>query len=108
MIVRLTQWKPRRDVEREDALEAWERHADVVGQIPGLRRYVQHHVTAGPDGSEPPYAGLGEVWFDDETSARAALASTEWGAVVDDAMRFMDRGSIVVAWSDHGLVRTRS
>jgi uncharacterized protein (TIGR02118 family) len=108
MIVRLTQWQPRDAIGRADALAAWERHAGVVERVPGLRRYVQHHVTAGPDGTEPPYAGLGEVWFDDETSARAALASGEWSAVVDDANRFMDGGSIVVAWSDRGLVREPS
>jgi hypothetical protein len=55
-----------------------------------------------------PYAGLGEVWFDDEASALEALASSEWAVVIDDAMRFMDGGSIIVAWSDHRLVRERS
>ena len=105
MIARLTQWRPRPAVSREEALRAWEAHADLVERVPGLRRYVQHHAVAAPDGSEPPYAGLGEVWFDDEAAARAALATPEWAAVIDDACRFMDLGTVVAASAERRVVR---
>lgn len=105
MIVRLTHWNPRVGIGLDEARRAWEEHASVVERLPGLRRYVQHHTTTGPGGAEPPYAGLGEVWFDDAESARAALESAEWRDVIDDAMRFMDPESIVAAWSERRLVQ---
>jgi uncharacterized protein (TIGR02118 family) len=105
MIVRLTQWRPRAGLAREEALAAWQRHADVVERVPSLRRYVQNHAVEAPDGTEPPYAGLGEAWFDDVTTARAALASAEWAAVIEDASRFMDMATVSAAWAERRLVR---
>lgn len=105
MIARLTQWRPLPGLGHTEALEAWVRHAAAVDRIPGLRRYVQHHTTVGPDGAEPEYAGLGEIWFDDAESAGAALASPEWAAVIEDAETFMDLGSVVAAWTDRTIVR---
>ena len=57
----------------------------LVRDVPGVRRYVQNVCRPGPDGSEPPYAGLGELWFETFEDAAAALDSPEWRAVIDDA-----------------------
>jgi len=103
--VRLTQWQPRVGLGREEALGAWERHAELVERVPGLRRYVQHHAVDAPDGSEPPYAGLGEAWFDDLAAARVALASPEWAAVLADAGGFMALDGVVAAWAESRVVR---
>jgi uncharacterized protein (TIGR02118 family) len=98
--VRLTRWQPRAGLDRAEALAAWKRHAELVGRVPGVRRYVQHHAVGSPDGDEPPYAGLGEVWFDDGEAARAALASPEWSAVLADADAFREPGSVAAAWAE--------
>jgi uncharacterized protein (TIGR02118 family) len=108
VIVRLTQWQPRSGLSRDEAQDAWRRHAELVESLPGLRRYVQKHAVLAPDGSEPPYAGLGEAWFDSEASARAALASEEWKAVLEDASRFMDLETVVAAWAEQRLELTPS
>jgi uncharacterized protein (TIGR02118 family) len=63
VIKRLTQWNNRKEMSREDALRYWrDQHVRLVEKVPGLRGYVQNLCTVGPDGAEPPYAGLGEVW----------------------------------------------
>jgi uncharacterized protein (TIGR02118 family) len=92
---------------REEAQAAWQAHADVVKRVPGLRRYVQKHTVVAPDGSEPPYAGLGEAWFDDEAAVKTALASPEWRSVLDDASRFMDLETVVAAWAEQRLDEVR-
>jgi uncharacterized protein (TIGR02118 family) len=101
VIKRLTGWQLREGVGRDEALFHWrETHARLVEQVPGVRRYVQNHCTFSPDGSEPPYAGLGELWFDSIDAASAALATPEWRAVLDDAATFMDLERVSAAWAE--------
>jgi uncharacterized protein (TIGR02118 family) len=41
------------------------RHPDVVGKLPGLRRYVPSHTrVAAYRKGEPIYDGIAELWFD--------------------------------------------
>jgi len=101
MITRLTQWHPREGLSRDEALRYWtEQHAKLVLDVPGLRGYVQNVCTLAPDGSEPPYAGLGEVWFESVQAAEDASGSAEWAAVIEDARTFMDFSRLVVAWAE--------
>ena len=32
-----------------------EAHAPIAGRIPGLRKYIQHHVVSGVGGATPPF-----------------------------------------------------
>lgn len=106
MIGRFTQWRPRPGVDRREALLAWDRHARLVERVPGLRRYVQNRIIATPpEGNEPSYAGLGEAWFDDLAAAQAALQSSEWAAVIEDAKTFMDFDSLIATWVERRTVR---
>ena len=104
MIKRLTAWHALPDVSREQALAHWRTsHAELVAAVPGVRRYVQNHCTTGPAGdagSEPPYTGLGEVWFDDVGAAEAAMTTPEWARVIDDAARFMNLARTTAAWAE--------
>lgn len=105
MIKRLTLWHARPDVAREEALRYWyTEHAALVRRVPGLRRYVQNHCVKSPDADEPPYAGLGEVWFESIRAAEEAGASPEWAAVLEDAATFMDMHRIVAAWAEEHLL----
>ena len=103
MVKRLTSWHVRQGVARDDALAHWRGpHAELVRAVPGLRRYVQNHPIDGPAGdarAPAPYAGLGEVWFDDLEAARAAMATAEWDAVIADAAGFMDMTRVTAAWA---------
>lgn len=105
MIKRLTMWHSREGVPKEEALRHWRtEHAVLVREVPGLRRYVQDHCIAGPDGAAPPYDGLGEAWFDSFEAATVAIGSTEWAAVLADAETFMDLGRITAAWAEEHQV----
>lgn len=101
MIKRLTSWPVKPGVEAEQAVDHWlTDHVPLVLAVPGVRRYVQNRCVPGPTGDDPPYAGLGEVWFDDEAAARTALESPEWKAVLADAVTFMDMDRVVAAWAE--------
>jgi uncharacterized protein (TIGR02118 family) len=100
-IKRFTQWRPRRGLSRDEALRYWrEEHARLVAKVPGVERYVQNYCLVGPDGQEPAYAGLGELWFADFPAAAAALATPEWTAVIDDASTFMDLDAVSATWAE--------
>ena len=105
MVRRLTQWHARPGVHREEAVRYWtNEHARLVGRVPYLQGYVQHVAVAAPDGSEPPYAGLGEARFASFEQAARATASDEWAAVIEDARTFMDFERLVVAWVESRVV----
>lgn len=100
MIKRLTMWHARQGVPRDEALHHWRtEHAELVRQVPGLRRYVQDHCIDSPEGGNIPYTGLGEVWFDDFDAAARATSTAEWKAVIADARTFMDLERVVAAWA---------
>ncbi|MBC9732351.1 EthD family reductase [Nocardioides marmotae] len=57
-------------------------HAPIAARVPGLRRYSV--AAARGRGDEVP--GLvAELWFDDSSAAKAALASSEMRAAVEHA-----------------------
>ena len=109
MIKRLTMWHARADVPSDEALGYWRTdHADLVRQVPGVRRYVQDHCVESPEGDGVPYAGLGEVWFDSFDAAQAATETPEWSAVIADAEKFMDFERLVAAWAEeHEIIQLR-
>jgi uncharacterized protein (TIGR02118 family) len=101
VIKRLTSWQVKQGVTAEEAVHHWlTHHVPLVLAVPGVQRYIQNRCIPGPTGEDPPYTGLGELWFDSEEIAGAALASLEWKAVLDDAGTFMDMDRIVAAWAE--------
>lgn len=100
MIKRLAVVQARDGMNRNDALTYWrESHAPLVVKVPGITKYVQNHCTDGAAfGSEPPFLGIGEVWFGTRDDAERALASPEWQAVLDDARTFMELSRVVAGW----------
>ena len=101
MVKRLTQWVPRTGVEPDEAVRRWRTsHVSLVRQVPGVTRYVQNVCTPSPDGTEPPYAGLGELSFETLEDAHAALDTPEWHAVIEDAREFMDLDHVTAAWAN--------
>jgi uncharacterized protein (TIGR02118 family) len=101
VVKRLTLWRPRASVGRDEALRYWrDEHVRLVASVPGVQRYVQNHCIVGPYGAAPEYAGLGELWFDSGDAAEAALATDEWKAVIDDAATFMDLDHVTAVWAE--------
>ena len=101
MIKRLTNWQVQGELDHEEAVQRWlTRHVPLVLAVPGVQAYVQNRCIPALDGADPPYAGLGEVWFESREAAAAATQSPEWSAVIADAREFMDMSTIVVAWAE--------
>jgi uncharacterized protein (TIGR02118 family) len=80
----------RADLTHEQCLAEWhgEPHISTVKKLPGLKKWVQNHVTVLPSEAAPD--GIGELWFDDPAALEQAMNSPEMGAAVEDAKRFLD------------------
>jgi uncharacterized protein (TIGR02118 family) len=83
---------------REEALRYWrEQHGPIVAQVPGLRRYVQQHAVAAPEG-EPPFLGLAWISFDDQESFTSAAGGPEFAAALADVPNFADETRLPTAF----------
>ncbi len=81
----------RSDMDTEEFSRYWrETHAPIGAKLPGLRKYVQNHSIAAPDGTPAPYDGFAELWFDDVASLEHAMESPEGQAAVADTKNFLD------------------
>ena len=83
------------DPEAFDAYYS-EHHRPLVGKMPNLRRFEAAHVVAPPDGSEPPYYLIAELWFDSVEELEASRATPEGRAPGDDVPNFATGGATVL------------
>ena len=67
-----------------------ETHLPLVTRLPGLRRLLINHAHPNPDGTAPPYHGVGEDWFENPEAMQAAFAGPEGQAVMADTGNFAD------------------
>ena len=78
----------REDMSREEALRYWrEVHGPIAGMVPGLKKYVQDHATAAPEG-DLRFGGIAELWFESREALESALASPEWRVTIADLPNF--------------------
>ena len=71
-------------------------HAPLAHKVPGLRRYVQNHITgertrADIEAIALEIDGIAELWFDDQAAFDAAARSPEMKALHDDGAKFIGR-----------------
>lgn len=80
----------RAELSHEQALAEWSgaRHSSLARNIPGLKKWVQNHVTELPNETAPD--GIGELWFDDPSALERAMSSPEFAAAANDAGTFLD------------------
>jgi len=92
----------------EEFVRYWRvQHVPLARELPGLRRYVISPVVASPDG-KAPYDGVAELWFDDEETCRASLASPAGARARQDMERFTEPDRITraitveerIVWAD--------
>jgi uncharacterized protein (TIGR02118 family) len=74
----------------------FEIHGPLAHAVPGIRRYVQSHITgtrSRPDIPETGLAidGIAELWYDDLQSYEHAAATPEMKALTDDGALFIGR-----------------
>ncbi len=78
----------REDMSREEALRYWrDVHGPIACKVPGLKKYVQDHATAAPEG-DLLFGGIAELWFESGEALESALASPEWQATIADVPNF--------------------
>ncbi|MFO7250215.1 MAG: EthD family reductase [Actinomycetes bacterium] len=70
-------------------------HAPLAAKLPGLRGYTVVRPVARGD-ERPPYHLIATLTFDDEASAKAALASEEGRKAVADLANFAQAGAITL------------
>lgn len=87
-------FRKREDMTHEEFVRYWrEVHIPLVKKVPNIRRYVISPVCGAPLG-EPDFDGMAELWFEDEQTALAALATPETAATGRDARNFVMKGSM--------------
>jgi uncharacterized protein (TIGR02118 family) len=78
-------------------MQHWvEVHAPLAHAVPGLRRYVQNHITGERTRADIPATaveidGVAELWFDDQPALEAAARSPEMKALHADGALFIGR-----------------
>jgi uncharacterized protein (TIGR02118 family) len=71
-------------------------HLPLVERIPNLRRFEAARVVGTPDGAEPPYYRVTELWFDNADEMQASLATPEGRAPSEDVPNFATGGATVL------------
>jgi uncharacterized protein (TIGR02118 family) len=82
---------------REQFIKHWvEVHAPLAHAVPGLRRYVQNHITGERTRTDIPATdveidGIAELWFNDRAALEAAAQTPQMKALHADGARFIGR-----------------
>jgi uncharacterized protein (TIGR02118 family) len=99
----------RADLSPEEFHDYWRKtHGPIVAKLPGLVRYVQHHVASVPRPEyaqdEAPIDGIVETWWESPEALARVQQSPELAAVVADEVNFMGHSNRYV----HTLMVTES
>jgi uncharacterized protein (TIGR02118 family) len=84
--------KYKADQSTEARRQYWiEHHAPRALQVAGLKHYAQSHRVMGEeDIGNAPYDGFESLWFENEATAKQALASPQMAALEADLGHFAD------------------
>ena len=80
------------DRSRQACRRYWiEQHGPLALELAGLKHYVQSYRVLGEeDIGNAPYDGFASMWFENETVAKQAIASSQMAALEADADHFAD------------------
>lgn len=94
-------------MEVEAFQEYWRtRHAEVVAELPSVRRYVQSHaLLQGYRKGGLIHDGIAEVWFDDVQAMRDLADSKAYAAVAADEANFIDPESRVFLLTEEHVIK---
>jgi uncharacterized protein (TIGR02118 family) len=85
------------DWTHEQFMKHWvEVHAPLALSVPGLRRYVQNHISGQRSRADIETLaldidGIAELWFDDQASMERAAQTPEMKALQADGAKFIGR-----------------
>jgi uncharacterized protein (TIGR02118 family) len=91
----------------EDFQAYWRgRHAEIVSQMPNIRRYVQSHcLLGGYRKGGLIYDGIAEVWADSIEALREMTNSDAYGAVQIDEENFIDRSNKPILLCEEHVIK---
>lgn len=95
MIKRISLLTRKPHLTHEEFVRHWrDVHGPLAKHVPGLRRYVQSHIQSEPERADIQTAavavdGIAELWYDDEESMAAAIASPEAQRLFADGAEFI-------------------
>ncbi len=84
-------------LSHEEFVKYWmETHGPLAHGVPGLRRYVQSHITGTRGRADIPQIdmeidGIAELWYDDAEAMRRSVESPEAKRLYADGARFIGR-----------------
>jgi|ERR1700733_8995060 uncharacterized protein (TIGR02118 family) len=97
-MIKVTSLLTRKDgISHEEFVHHWlEIHAPLAHAVPGIRRYVQSHITgtcSRPDipDTDVEVDGIAELWYDDLAAFQRAAATPEMKRLTDDGALFIGR-----------------
>jgi uncharacterized protein (TIGR02118 family) len=64
--------------------------------MPNVTRFEATRVLGTPDGSDPPYYRVAELWFETQEALQATMSSPEGQATVADIPTFATGGATVL------------
>ena len=65
----------------------------LIEKIPNLRQFEAGKVIATPDGSEPPYYLIAELWFESVEQLQSSMGSSAGRAAAEDLQNFATGGA---------------
>ena len=68
-------------------------HAPLVEKIPNLWQFEAGKVIATPDGSEPPYYWIADLYFESVEQLQSGMRSSEGQAAAEDIQNFATGGA---------------
>lgn len=104
MIKAITLIKRNAELTVEEFQDYWlHRHVNVIGRLPGVRRYVQNHpLPENYAHTTPLYDGIAELWADNTDAFRNMAADTAYANVITDEAVFLDRNNLeLILTSEH-------
>jgi uncharacterized protein (TIGR02118 family) len=71
-------------------------HLPLAAKMPNVRRFEASRVVATPDGSEPPYYRIAELWYDSHEDLQGSTGSSEGSTTLADIPNFATGGATVL------------
>ena len=70
-------------------------HLPLVDEVPDLQRFEAGKVVGTPDGGEPPYYRIAELWFESMEQMQQSLSTPEGEAPPEDIPNFATGGATI-------------
>jgi uncharacterized protein (TIGR02118 family) len=71
-------------------------HLPLAAKMSNVERFEASRVVGTPEGAEPPFYRIAELWFDSQDALQATMSSPEGQETVADIPKFATGGATVL------------